>query len=223
MSTEPWRDAPDLLDLPSGTLDVWRAEIASRAGARTVLRVLLGRYLRHRPDTIEFAVGPHGKPALAGDGVPPLHFNMSHTRGLALYAVARDIQVGADIERPRPGIDTVRLARRFITPGRRTGSRRSRRRSARLRSCEPGCDTRRRSNASAQASEAPSFGRSRRASGRGWRSSIPATARRRRSRPAFPHRPCAAGAGGARRRATMRQRNPRARPRKVVRTSDAEP
>ncbi len=116
MSTEPWRDAPDLLDLPSATLDVWRAEIASRAGARAVLRVLLGRYLRHRPDTIEFAVGPHGKPALAGAGVPALHFNMSHTRGLALYAVARDIEVGADVERPRPGIDTVRLARRFVTP-----------------------------------------------------------------------------------------------------------
>jgi hypothetical protein len=116
MSTETWRAPPDLIDLPPAVVDVWRAEVANRAGARMVLRTLLGRYLRRRPDAIEFAVGPHGKPALAGTGAPPLQFNMSHTRGLALYAVAREIEVGIDIERPRPGIDTVRLARRFITP-----------------------------------------------------------------------------------------------------------
>ena len=116
MRPTEWRDPPDLPDLPPTVLDVWRAEVAGRADARTILRALLGRYLRRRPDTIEFVIGPHGKPSLAGTGPPPLHFNMSHTRGLALYAVARDAEVGVDVERPRPALDTVRLARRFITP-----------------------------------------------------------------------------------------------------------
>ena len=111
-----WRDPPDLIDLPAAVIDVWRAEVASRADARAVLRALLGRYLRRRPDAIAFAIGAHGKPALAGTGAPPIQFNMSHTRGLALYAIAREVAVGVDVERPRPGIDTVRLARRFITP-----------------------------------------------------------------------------------------------------------
>jgi hypothetical protein len=117
MSTELWRDPmdQDLIDLPPTVVDVWRAEVANRAAARMALRALLGRYLRRRPDAIEFAIGPHGKPALAGVGAPPLQFNMSHTRGLALYAIARETAVGVDVERPRPGIDTVRLARRFIT------------------------------------------------------------------------------------------------------------
>ena len=115
MTATEWRDPPDLLDLPPTVLDVWRAEVAGRADARTILRALLGRYLRRRADTIEFVIGPHGKPSLAGSGPPPLHFNMSHTRGLALYAVSRDAEVGVDVERPRPALDTVRLARRFIT------------------------------------------------------------------------------------------------------------
>lgn len=115
MTGVSWRDPPDLLDLPSGVIDVWRAPIAGRAEARDILHELLGRYLRRAPATITFATGPYGKPALAGEHPPALEFNMSHTRGLALYALARDVAVGVDVERPRPGLDAVRLARRFVT------------------------------------------------------------------------------------------------------------
>ncbi len=115
MTHPDWRDPPDLIDLPPATLDVWRAPVSGRAEAREILRALLGRYLRIKPRAIALVIGPHGKPALAASGAPPLQFNMSHTRGLALYALARDADVGVDVERPRPGLDTVRLARRFIT------------------------------------------------------------------------------------------------------------
>ncbi len=115
MNEPTWREPPDLPDLPPATLDVWRAPVSGRADARTILRALLARYLRIRPGVLEFAIGPHGKPALAPPGAPPLQFNMSHTRGLALYAIARELAVGVDVERPRPGLDTVRLARRFMT------------------------------------------------------------------------------------------------------------
>jgi hypothetical protein len=115
MTELTWCEAPDLLDLPAATVDVWRATVSGRADAREILRVLLGRYLRVKPQAIAFVIGPHGKPALAAPGAPPLQFNLSHTRGIALYALARDVDVGVDVERPRPGLDTVRLARRFIT------------------------------------------------------------------------------------------------------------
>jgi len=115
MTVTTWGDPPDRIDLPLATVDVWRAAVSGRAEARDILRALLARYVRTEPDAIEFAVGPHGKPALVAQGVPPLQFNMSHTRALALYAVARELSVGVDVERPRPGLDTVRLARRFIT------------------------------------------------------------------------------------------------------------
>lgn len=115
MTRTMWCDPPDLIDLPPATVDVWRASISGRADARATLRALIARYLRATPDAIEFVIGPHGKPGLAAAAVPPLQFNMSHTRGVALYAVARELEVGVDVERPRPGLDTVRLARRFIT------------------------------------------------------------------------------------------------------------
>ncbi|MBR1803279.1 MAG: 4'-phosphopantetheinyl transferase superfamily protein [Muribaculaceae bacterium] len=43
-----------------------------------------------------FIFGPHGKPSLAG--MPHIHFNMSHSRGMAVCAVS-DRPVGIDVER----------------------------------------------------------------------------------------------------------------------------
>ena len=42
--------------------------------------------------------GAHGKPTLAGPDAPSLHFNLSHTPGLALLAVST-VEVGVDVER----------------------------------------------------------------------------------------------------------------------------
>jgi hypothetical protein len=109
-----WRPPPRHLDLPDGVVDVWRAEVADRDEARAVLTRLLAAYLKIEPAAVSFEVGPHGKPALAGAGATDLRFNMSHTRGLAVYAFARGTEVGIDVERARDRLDTVRMARRFI-------------------------------------------------------------------------------------------------------------
>jgi 4'-phosphopantetheinyl transferase len=76
------------------------AFIASHAWLRT----LLGRYLRADPRGIEFAFGKHGKPFIHD---APIHFNLSHSGAMAACAIARDHEVGIDIEliRPMPGID----------------------------------------------------------------------------------------------------------------------
>lgn len=64
------------------------------------LRRLLGRYLAVEPAGLAFRFGPHGKPAVAD---PPfdLRFNLSHSEGVGLVAVAVGREVGVDVERVR--------------------------------------------------------------------------------------------------------------------------
>src|SRR5689334_21210147 len=80
-----------------------------------VLRTLLGRYLGMAPQQIAYREGRSGKPALAMDGAP-LAFNMSHAGDMAVYAFARDCQVGIDVELVRPMPDLQSVAARFFSP-----------------------------------------------------------------------------------------------------------
>lgn len=101
-----------------------RADRYHRAGdrARCVvgrgwLRTLLGRYLADDPGRLEFRYGRQGKPELAGPaGVPPLRFNLAHSRDLALLAVVQGRQVGIDMEAIRPLADADRIIARFFSP-----------------------------------------------------------------------------------------------------------
>jgi 4'-phosphopantetheinyl transferase len=81
-----------------------------------LLRFLLSRYLPIAPAHHELIRGPYGKPELAHcPEAERLHFNMSHSSSLALYAVARATAVGVDIERIRPMDDLENIARGFFT------------------------------------------------------------------------------------------------------------
>jgi 4'-phosphopantetheinyl transferase len=84
--------------------------------ARARLRHILARYLDTDPVALRFAAGPNGKPALAGEHGGCLAFNLAHTGDLALYAVTRRASVGIDVERPRAGVATERIATRFFAP-----------------------------------------------------------------------------------------------------------
>jgi 4'-phosphopantetheinyl transferase len=84
--------------------------------ARSVLRSILGVYVKLPPAQIQFTYGPRGKPALAaacGDG--RLRFNVSHSQELALYAVTCDREVGVDIEWMRPLDDAESIAPHFFS------------------------------------------------------------------------------------------------------------
>lgn len=83
---------------------------------RAILRLLLAGYLHANPAELVFASGPQGKPALAGDQTG-LRFNLSHSHGLALYAVTRVCEVGVDVEQARPLPDALSIARRFFSAG----------------------------------------------------------------------------------------------------------
>lgn len=80
--------------------------------ARGMLRMLLGRYLEADPSALRLTVGAHGKPQLLEER--PLSFNLSHSRGLALYAFTTGPPVGIDVEVARRSIDEVALAARVF-------------------------------------------------------------------------------------------------------------
>ena len=84
--------------------------------ARGILRLILGHYLDQPPEQLRFSYGPFGKPSLAGeaDG-QQLQFNVSHARGLALYAFARGRALGIDIEYVRADLAGDEIAERFFS------------------------------------------------------------------------------------------------------------
>lgn len=83
--------------------------------AHAALRQILAGRLHCNAAEISFHFGPHGKPALGGDHVGRLHFNLTHSADRALVAVCPQSAVGVDIERVRPLPDALGIARRFFT------------------------------------------------------------------------------------------------------------
>jgi|SRR5579863_2517954 len=84
--------------------------------ARGLLRELLGKYLHEAPGGLEFSYGQHGKPFLSGkDTSSGLCFNVSHSTGLAAYAIARNRTLGIDVERVRPESASDDIAKRYFS------------------------------------------------------------------------------------------------------------
>lgn len=73
---------------------------------RALLRRILGGCLGVHPPAVPITYTAAGKPVLAPGEADPLHFNLTHTTGLALIAVGRR-RLGVDIEGVRnvPGMD----------------------------------------------------------------------------------------------------------------------
>ena len=140
-----WSEPPEAaLSLATGEVHVWRlaldqpesvltefrrtleADELERAGrfhfekhrrhfvvGRGGLRHVLSRYLDVKPEELRFTYGAFGKPALVGD---ELRFNMSHSHGVALFAVAADRELGVDVEHMRADFASEDIARRFFSP-----------------------------------------------------------------------------------------------------------
>jgi 4'-phosphopantetheinyl transferase len=138
-----WSEPPASLTLATGEVHVWRLaldqpervvaefretleanelERASRFHfekhrrhfmvGRGGLRYLLSRYLDAKPGEFRFSYGAYGKPALVGE---ELRFNMSHSHGMALFAVAVDRELGVDVEHVRADFASEDIARRFFS------------------------------------------------------------------------------------------------------------
>ena len=80
------------------------------------LRMLLGIHHEIAPDALRFTLNAQGKPSLA-DGPA---FNMSHSHGLALIAIAPDADdaddIGCDIEWRDPSFADESVAEKFFSP-----------------------------------------------------------------------------------------------------------
>ena len=65
--------------------------------AHGFLRMVLGKYLDRTPGSIRLTTGRNGKPCLPWDE-RTVQFNLSHAHARVLCALARDRQVGVDVE-----------------------------------------------------------------------------------------------------------------------------
>ncbi len=82
--------------------------------SHALVRVTLSRYAPVASTAWRFSTNAYGRPEIVG-GPPWLRFNLSHTDGMAVCAVAFDTDVGADVEHAgRPG-QTVELADSFFS------------------------------------------------------------------------------------------------------------
>ena len=70
--------------------------------ARSALRMILARYLKLSPSSLVFGQTEFGKPFLINSEAQGLLFNLSYVGNLAVIAVARNREVGVDIESLQP-------------------------------------------------------------------------------------------------------------------------
>ena len=84
---------------------------------RAALRDILGARLGVSPAEICFDYGEYGRPTLRGNtGDSGPHFNVAHCRGLGCVAVARDRNVGVDVEAVRRLNDLDLMIRKTLAP-----------------------------------------------------------------------------------------------------------
>lgn len=103
------------------SVEAWIIGHGDRHAARRATRAILGYTLGVPGSEVTISRRcahcgdpEHGKPFV--DGVGDVSFSMSYSAPLALVAVARGIEVGADIEVVRPRRYLDRLARRLLAP-----------------------------------------------------------------------------------------------------------
>ncbi len=101
-----WLDASEQARLATTTATGFCA-------ARTLLRHLLAGALDCAPAEVPITLADNGKP---GVRETPLRFNLSHAGDHLLIAIARDRELGIDIEAPRPLRRAEDIARRLFPP-----------------------------------------------------------------------------------------------------------
>ncbi|WP_051317074.1 4'-phosphopantetheinyl transferase family protein [Ectobacillus panaciterrae] len=140
-----WKEPTGILILPSGEIHVWRAKLDCHPSVvrllsgelsrdewcrasnfylekdrsrfivcRGILRRILALYLRAQPDQLKFDNGQYGKPTLACPN-QDIKFNLSHSKGLALYAVCVKRDIGVDLESIREITNATRIAKQVFT------------------------------------------------------------------------------------------------------------
>jgi 4'-phosphopantetheinyl transferase len=85
--------------------------------AHGALRKVLSCYLDRQPQDVTFALDDRGKPCLdAACATSQLNFNLSHSDDLALILVAKNCEIGVDVEHVRDVNRMEQIAQRFFHP-----------------------------------------------------------------------------------------------------------
>ncbi|MGY0788308.1 4'-phosphopantetheinyl transferase family protein [Azospirillum argentinense] len=88
--------------------------------AHLLLRCVLSRYEPIEPAGWRFAANPYGRPEIADPAMARrLRFNLSHAAGLALVGVAREGEVGVDVECADRHADAAGIARHAFSDSER--------------------------------------------------------------------------------------------------------
>lgn len=85
--------------------------------AHGALRLVLSRYCGQLPQDLVFQKTASGKPflpSLLSDHCA-IQFNLTHSHGRAVIAVGNGREVGVDLEKIRPQVDVISLAKRFFS------------------------------------------------------------------------------------------------------------
>lgn len=81
---------------------------------RALTRTVLSQYAAVAPQDWAFSYNPHGKPSVAASGGRRLEFNLSHTEGVLVLAVASGMEIGVDVESRSRRANALGLAQRFF-------------------------------------------------------------------------------------------------------------
>jgi 4'-phosphopantetheinyl transferase len=103
-----WTSPPPSPALEAGDVSVWRL----RAGTVSPIETVLARYLGLRPSSVVLRRSRTGKPELEGS---PFHVGLAHSGDVALVAVARDTEIGVDVEILRAGTESWSLSSHALT------------------------------------------------------------------------------------------------------------
>ena len=90
-----------------------RSDRLAYCQAHLAKRNILSRYIGQTPQSIEFQSNLFGKPSISKPCNTDLHFNLTHTTGLALLAASRS-STGIDVERHRVIEDWQLMASEFF-------------------------------------------------------------------------------------------------------------
>ena len=110
-----WRSMLDPEELARADRYHFAADRNIYIAAHALIRSMLSEVTGLSTKTWHYVAGEFGKPALATElSKWKLHFNISHTRGLAVCAIASQ-EIGVDVERSDRTID-LGIARHYFAP-----------------------------------------------------------------------------------------------------------
>ncbi|MCC7328431.1 MAG: 4'-phosphopantetheinyl transferase superfamily protein [Burkholderiales bacterium] len=92
-----------------------RPELSDRyVVGRATLRMLVGQHLGIAPAEVAIRRGERGRPHTTPES--GIDFNVSHTRGVALFGITTNRRIGVDIEHGDRTLNVAGIARKFMSP-----------------------------------------------------------------------------------------------------------